>query len=254
MDLFLLKKVLGALLMPINITLLLLICAIIFYRKRPGLSFKCLCSASLLLFLASIAPISDRLMSPLENQYASFTKKEQAIDYIIVLGCGHISNERRPATTQLENCALQRLIEAIRIYHLHPEAQLITSGANSHDISSNAEKLKQAAILLGVPAENIIAEHFPLDTEEEAELIAPRIKGHHAILVTNASHMPRALQYFHQQGVYPLPAPTGFWVKNQAAAKHWPHYVPNSKKLQQTTRVWYETLGLIVQKIKYWFN
>ena len=34
-------------------------------------------------------------------------------------------------------------------------------------------------------------------TEEEAELIAPRVTGKNVVLITNSDHMPRAIKYFH---------------------------------------------------------
>jgi uncharacterized SAM-binding protein YcdF (DUF218 family) len=74
------------------------------------------------------------------------------------------------------------------------------------------------------------------------------------VLVTNASHMPRAMNYFQTQGVEPTPAPTGFWVKNINTSRGWGYYIPNSKKLQQTTGAWYESLGLFVQWLKTWFK
>ena len=61
----------------------------------------------------------------------------------------------------------------MRIYHLHPEARIITSGYGGVNPVSNAETVKQSLILLGIPAQKIITENFPKDTEEEAQLIAP---------------------------------------------------------------------------------
>ena len=86
MDLFLLKKIIGMLLMPINIIALLLILSIILFKKAPNFSFKCLVSASLLLILSSTGFIADLVMKPLENQYNTYTKSSRSIDYILVLG------------------------------------------------------------------------------------------------------------------------------------------------------------------------
>jgi uncharacterized SAM-binding protein YcdF (DUF218 family) len=254
MDLFLLKKIISLFIMPINIILLLLFCAIIFYKKRPALSFKCLIASTVLLLLSTLPVVSDRLMVPFENSYEVFSRSSTPIDYIVVLGCGHTTNDELPPTSQLKVCSLQRIVEAVRIYNLHPEATLITSGYSGIDPVSNAEKVKQAALLLGVPNNKIITENFPQDTEEEAELIAPRVIGTKVVLVTNADHMPRSMRYFQAQGVNPIAAPTGYWVKNLQSEKKWDYYFPNAKKLAQTTTAWYETLGLIVQWFKSLFS
>ena len=236
--------------MPLSLISLLLILAIIFFHAKPKLSFKCLLSACLLLVLSSTGYIADRLMLPLENDFDSFTLSSKPVDYIVILGCGHTSDESLPATSQLKPCSLQRLVEALRIYKLHPEAQLITSGAALHDPVSNALKVKQAAMLMGVPEDKIIVENFPRDTEEESELIAPRVIGKNVVLVTNADHMNRSVNYFKRQGVDVIPAPASNWVKAIAGEKNWAYYFPNSKNLRQTTIAWYEHIGLLAQ----WFK
>lgn len=250
MDLFLLKKIATILIMPINVVLLLLILAVLFHWKKPKASIRCLFTATIILLLTSFPPLSDQFMSKIEDDYPPFTKADIPVDYIVVLGCRHSSNPKLPVTSQLGDCSLERMVEALRIFNLHPEARIITSGYAGKDKTSNAQKVKQALVLLGVPAQKIITENFPQDTEEEAQLISPRIQGTKVVLVTNADHMPRAMGYFEAQGVSPTAAPTGYWVKDPEGEKSWSYYVPNSKKLEQTTIAWYETLGKLVQ----WFK
>ncbi len=250
MDLFLLKKLIGILIMPMTVITLLLFCALLFYRKSPKFSFNCLLAGTVLFFFSAFPPFSDWVMSPIEDNYQAFTHSTKPIDYIIILGCSHTTDPALPATMQLKECSLQRLIEAIRIYRLHPEATLITSGAAFGQNSSNAEAVKQAAISLGIPTNKIISENFPKDTEEEAQLIAPRVIGTNVVLITNADHMPRAIKYFQQYGVTPIAAPASFWVKHSTQAKNWHYYLPSSYKLQQTTTAWYESIGRLWQWLK----
>lgn len=250
MDLFLLKKIIGFLVMPLSLISLLLIMALILFYKRPSLSFKCLLSASFLLILLSTGFVSDRLMHPIENNFVSYQYTEKPVDYIVILGCGNTSNPDLPATSQLLPCSLQRLVEALRIFKLHPEAELITSGAAFDNNDSNATNVKKAAMLLGVPERKIIVESFPKDTQEEAELIGQRVKGKHVVLVTNADHMLRAVNYFNQQGVEVTPAPASHWVKNIDSYKNWSYYLPKSHNLTQSTNAWYESIGLLFQWLK----
>lgn len=250
MDLFLLKKLIGALLMPLTIIMLLLIIAIIYHRKSPTFSLKCLCAGTIILILSSFSPVSDRLMAPIENNFPAFTSVNKPIDYIVILGCSHTFDENLPATSQLKSCSLQRLVEAVRIYRLHPEATIITSGGSSDENDSNAQAVKLAAISLGIPEQKIITENFPKDTEEEALLIAPRVKGSTVVLVTNADHMPRAINYFKHYGVDAIAAPAGHWVKGNDQQKSWGYYLPTSYKLEQTTTAWYESVGRLWQWLK----
>ena len=240
--------------MPINIVLLLLIFALFMHGKNPKKSIKSLSAAIVILFISAFPPFSNTVMTAIENDYPPYVKTETSIDYIVVLGCGHNTNAELPVTSQLATCSLQRMVETLRIYQLHPEARIITSGSAGHNPVSNAETVKQSLVLLGVPAQKIITENFPKDTEEEAELIAPRVQGTKVILITNADHMPRSINYFQAQGIYPIAAPTGYWVKNPDSSKSWAHYMPSSKKLQQSTIAWYESLGLIVQWFKSLFS
>jgi uncharacterized SAM-binding protein YcdF (DUF218 family) len=250
MDLFLLKKIISALIMPLSIIIILLILAIIFYQYKKRFSYFCLIFATLLLTLSSFRPFSNLVMAPIESEYVAFTRSTAPVDYIIILGCSHTTDAELPATSELRICSLQRLLEAIRILRIHPEAQLITSGYAGHDEMSNAEKVKQAAMLLGVPENKIIVESFPQDTEEEAELIAPRALEKNVVLVTNSDHMPRAIKYFQQQGINPIAAPAGKWTKGINDEMYWHDYVPKPKYLEQTTHAWYESLGRLVQWIK----
>lgn len=250
MDLFLLKKIISALIMPLSLIIILLFLGILFYRKYPKFSFRCTCTATLLLFLSAFPPFSDWIMSPIEKQYPSFKNSSKTIDYIIILGCSHTNDKTLPTTSRLKACSLQRLVEAIRIYQLHPEAKIITSGGAFGQQTSNAQAVKQAAISLGIPENNIITENFPKDTQEEAELISPRVIGTNVVLVTNADHMPRAIKYFKQNGVNPIAAPAGHWVKNNTAHKNWRYYIPSSNKIEQSTTAWYEGIGLLWQ----WLN
>ena len=250
MDLFLLKKIISAIVMPMSLILILLILSMLYFRKRPKRSFKYLVSAFLLLIISSMPIVSDHFMVNIENNYETFSRSSKPVDYIVVLGNWHADNNALPVTSQLSSDSLIRVVEAIRVYNLHPEAKIITSGHHNANNVSNAQKMKQSLVLLGIPEQKIITENFPKDTEEEAELISPRVQGSTVVLITNADHMPRSMKYFQEQGVDPIPAPTGFWVKSIDGSKNWGYYIPNSKSLQQTTTAWYETLGLFVQWIK----
>ncbi|WP_114325913.1 ElyC/SanA/YdcF family protein [Candidatus Colwellia aromaticivorans] len=254
MDLFVLKKVISIFLMPINLVFILLILAIIYFKKRPKVSFKYLISAVLLLLISSMPIISDTLMVSIENNYEAFTRSSKPVDYIVVLGNGHSSNHTLPVTSQLQVASLQRLVETLRIYKIHPEARIITSGFAGDDPVSNADIMKQSLVLLGIPGQKIITENFPKDTEEEAQLISPRVQGANVVLITNADHMPRSMKYFQLQGVFPIAAPTGYWVRGLNNESSWKDYLPSSKKLEQTTVAWYESLGRLVQWFKTLFN
>ncbi|MGJ7095323.1 ElyC/SanA/YdcF family protein [Vibrio hannami] len=250
MDLFILKKFITVFVMPINLVMFFLILAIALHWKKPKVSYRCLLLATVMLLLATLPPVSDKFMYQLEKNYSAYNKHDEKFDYIVVLGCRHTDNLSLPVTSQLGDCSLERMVEALRIYNLHPEATIITSGYAEDVNKSNAVKVKQALMLLGVPENKIVTEPSGRDTEEEAYYITSLIEGKKAILITNADSMPRAMKYFIAQGVHPRPAPTGYWIKNAAAVTDWKYYLPSGQKLYQTTVAWYESLGLLVQSFK----
>lgn len=256
MELFFFKKIIGTLLMPLNLILILFLIAIWQYKKNSKVSFRCLIAGTGLLFITSFPPVSDPLMVSLEDDYSAYVKTEEKVEYIVTLGCYHFSDSQLPATQELATCSLQRLVEAIRIANLHPNAKLIMSGSAGHNPESNAEKMREAAILMGIDKARIFTENFPKDTAEEAELIAPRVKGSKVILITNADHMTRSMNYFKAQNVDVIAAPASYWVKGDVNVKgfSWQYYTPKSTTLVQTTVYWYETLGLIAQWFKSLIN
>ncbi|WP_375748703.1 ElyC/SanA/YdcF family protein [Vibrio sp. HN007] len=251
MDLFSLKKIISVFIMPVNVIVILLILAIIFHWKSPRTSIRFLVLATVVLLLATLPPVSDKFMYQLEKDYPAYTKQDVEIDYIVVLGCRHTENDMLPATTQLGVCSLERVVEALRIHHLHPKATIITSGYSEDLNKSNAARVKQALVSLGVSEHKVITEHSGRDTEEEAYYIAPMLREKESILVTNADSMQRAMKYFLAEGVYPRAAPAGFWIKGHGGSeKGWRYYLPDGEMLYQTTVAWYETLGQVVQ----WFK
>ncbi|REL35724.1 hypothetical protein DXX92_10450 [Thalassotalea euphylliae] len=251
MDFFLFKKIIAAVVMPLNISLLLLIIAAMFFKLKPKLSRTSLILGTLILGISSITPVADKTIAPFEQTYESFSRSIKPISYIVVLGCGHATNHALPATSQLKACSLRRLIEGMRVLKLHPEAKLIVSGYGLYDEQTNAETVQKAAIALGVPNAKIIVEPYPKDTREEAQLIAPRVKGKTTVLVTDAYHLPRAMKYFELEGVKPIPAPAGYYAINPDQDFVWPHLVPSAKNLQTSSIVWYETMGRIWQWLAY---
>ncbi|WP_286261781.1 ElyC/SanA/YdcF family protein [Thalassotalea atypica] len=251
MDFFIFKKLVSVLVMPINVAILLLILSLVFFKRKPKFAFKSLISAVVLLIVTASPPISNQLVVPMEQNYESFSLSAKPVDYIVILGCGHQSNDALAVTSQLKPCSLQRLVEGLRISRLHPEATIITSGHSIKDPVSNAEKVKQAAIALGIDGRKIITENYPKDTQEEAELIGPRVKGKNVVLVTDAYHLPRAIKYFELQGVNAIPAPAGYFVKNPNADIHWLSYFPSSHNLYKASIAWYEAMGRAWQWIAY---
>jgi len=243
--LFLLKKFLGNLLMPVPITLLLLLWALLLLlrRKTRWLGIIVVFFATALLFVGSYSPLSNQYISRFEAQIPSYQQSQNPVDYVAVLGSWHQSVDNQPVTSELKPTAIVRLAEGIRIYRLNPGSKLIFTGFKglNEDPVSYPEKLRELALALGVPAEDILVFNGPRDTMEEAELIAANFSAASLVLVTTAVHMPRALNLFHKVGLEPLPAPTEHLSK---PFKSWWNF-PSGSTLAHSEYWAHEQLGLL---------
>ena len=100
-----------------------------------------------------------------------------------------------------------------------------------------------------MPREQIIPLDLPKDTEEEAAAVKQAIGDAPFLLVTSASHLPRAMIFFQQEGLNPLPAPAN-QLAIDSPLNPWERAIPSPVWLMHSDRVGYETLGRIWQWLK----
>ncbi|GAB2664741.1 envelope biogenesis factor ElyC [Vibrio panuliri] len=250
---FELKKIVSSLLMPLPAMLIigfLGLMLIMFTRKQKTGCFVVLFSF-VGIFLISFQPVASRLLMPLERQYTAFLPVDKSIDYVMVLGSGHVVDDQIPPTSELSRTALMRLSEGIRIMRIYPGSKLILSGYSGGTEVSNARMMAKVALALGVSKSDIILLETAKDTWEEARQAAAFVQRKELILVTSASHMGRALNEFHSAGLNPYPAPTNYLAQTEIH-QFWSKYTPKAIYLEQTERYWHETLGRIWQTLRNW--
>ncbi|SFU27823.1 envelope biogenesis factor ElyC [Xenorhabdus koppenhoeferi] len=253
--LFLLKKYIGSLLMPLPLIIIISFTALILlWFTRWQKTGKTILSLSwLALLLLSLQPVADKLLLPIEGKYVQRYEPDipQAtpIKYIVVLGGGFTYNSHWAPSANLISNSLPRVTEGIRLYHLNPGAKMIFTGGKGVNSISSAEVAAMVAQSVGIPVEDTIALKKPLDTEEEAAEVEKVVGQQSFILVTSANHMKRSLRFFEQRGLHPIAAPA-----NQLAITTplypWEKYIPSVYYFSHTERAWYETLGRIWQAIK----
>ena len=89
----------------------------------------------------------------------------------------------------------------------------------------------------------------PKDTEEEAAAVAKAIGQQPFLLVSSASHLPRAVIFFRNAGLQPIPAPAN-QLAIESPLNPWERITPSPVWLMHSDRVAYETLGRIWQWMK----
>lgn len=210
-------------------------------RHRFGVLFVFISLSGI--FVVSFQPVSTRLLLPMEREYTAFLPVDNSIDYVMVLGSGHVVDDQIPPTSELSRTALMRLSEGIRIIRMYPGAKLILSGYAGGAEFSHAKMMAKVALALGVAKPDIILLETAKDTWEEARQAAAFVKQKKLVLVTSASHMKRALKEFESAGLDPVPAPTNYLAQSKIN-QPWVKYTPQARYLEQTERYWHEKLGV----------
>jgi uncharacterized SAM-binding protein YcdF (DUF218 family) len=217
---FLVSKLIGFVLLPSNfigIVGALGLLSILLRRIRLGRFL--LAVAALLLIVAGWSPLGGIALTVLEDRFPQ-PSLGGPVAGIVMLGGGvdtHITSERGlPAL----NDAGERITAAADLARRFPEARLILSGGASHVFLS--EPVTESAIAadvligLGVPRQRIELEERSRNTCEnaiESILVAKPRPGEAWLLVTSASHMPRAVACFRAAGFSVIPYPVDYRVR-----------------------------------------
>ncbi|WPM85919.1 envelope biogenesis factor ElyC [Apirhabdus apintestini] len=249
--LFALKKYVGGLMMPLPLLLLLTgIGLVILWCTRWQRSGRILITVSwLLLLLLSLQPVADRLLYPIETHYPTWQGGTQ-VNNIVVLGGGYTWNPAWAPSSNLVSNSLPRVAEGVRLWRAMPDARMIFTGAAApSNPVSTAEAGARVAQSLGVPRSAIITLDAPKDTEEEAAAVAGLLGQQPFILITSASHLPRAVQFFHARGLHPIPAPAN-QLAITSALQPWEYVIPAPIWLMHSDRAVYERLGRLWQWLK----
>lgn len=253
---FWLKKIVAAFCMPVPLFLAFLLLTAVFYFLKYKNIARCLLGFSFLFFyIISIKPTGHYLASQLENQYSSYQKvSAEALDYVLVLGSAHVSDNAQPISSLLSSSGLMRLMEGVRVYRLNPGAKLLLSGYRFRDEISHAEALKKVAMYFGVPEKDIVLAKQVKDTQEEATHWAGYAQGKRLAVVTSASHMPRSIYLFKQAnldkklGLRLYPSPTDY-ISHRNTTFNWKDWFPSGQSIFRLERVWHELLGILWAKL-----
>lgn len=242
---FWIKKLVTQLFMPISLSLILLLVAMIILRRRKLVKSLIFTSFSLLLFVSSQWG-ANLLVNPLEEQYPVNNQPAPAECVVMVLGSAHDDSIQGAATQQLSATALSRLTEGLRQLELGQGCQLVVSGwGGGLNHSAHAMVMAQAAMGLGVPEHKIIVLPLAKDTIEEAQHLKWEIGNLPFRLVTSATHMPRSMAIFKQAGLRPQAAPTDFIGRND----YW--WKLDARNLLSSQRAIHEYVGKLWFDIRY---
>lgn len=232
-------------LLPVSLVALLgLVGAFLAWRGRGRAGALVMVGAVALLLALGSRPVSGWLVAPLERAYPPITDPRQlaGIEYVMVLGAGHDPEPGLPVTAQLPATATARLVEGIRLQRALPGSRLVLSGGG--EPAPSAVTSGAVARALGVAAEDLVLLPGTVNTRDEAVRAAAELDGRRLVLVTSASHMPRAMALFRGVGLDPVAAPTRYRAPREADPWRARYLRPQAQGLHTSERAFYEYLGL----------
>lgn len=242
-----LKQLVSELANPLTIALLIAgAAAICRVRRRSRIATWLLFSAAAIGYLGAIEPVGDALLGPLERWHSPLREEQllPEVRYVVVLGSSYFPRDELPVTSALGDASLVRIVEGVRLIKRLDSVHLVVSGGAPSGGAPSAAGYAELARELGVSDASLIVLDEPLDTGEEARAVAEAIGEEPFLLVTSASHMPRAMKLMQRAGARPIPAPTGHRVIRSSDVD-WLGFLPSSTGLRKTEHAMHEYLGLI---------
>jgi uncharacterized SAM-binding protein YcdF (DUF218 family) len=176
-------------------------------------------------------------------------------DAIVVLGGGTENKGTLRPAVELTSYSLTRTTCGADLYLKGYAPKLVLTGGNGSIFGSGpkaAPEMKRWAVRLGVPEDAILTEEEARTTYEDA-VGTKRILGPASILlVSSASHLPRATALFKKQGFRVTPAPCDYVSQNKPR-DGWNDldpfdFLPNDRALQYSQDAIAEVVGFAV----YW--
>jgi uncharacterized SAM-binding protein YcdF (DUF218 family) len=249
---YLIKQCVGALLTPLAFALLLTLLGgtLWFWRRRRAARWL-FAGAAATAYLGAIAPVGDALIGTLERQNGPPREVDvrPSVEYIVVLGSSYTPRAGVPVTGALDDEGLARVVEGVRLMRLYSIPHLVLSGGSPEAGAEPAVGYAVLATSLGVSSSAQIVLPNALDTAGEARATAGLLGSTPFILVTSASHMPRALRLMRRAGARPIPAPTRQRALEPRGfdARRW---LPNAVNLRKTERALHEYAGLLALRIE----
>jgi uncharacterized SAM-binding protein YcdF (DUF218 family) len=251
---FILSKTIGYLLMPSNLLMTIgLVGIVLLFTRFRRLASWLIVTSLVLMAVVGYSPLGRILLLPLEQRFPPWNASRGAPDGIVVMG-GAISPDISVARGVVAlNGAAERITVAAELAHRYPNARIIfTGGSGSLDPTAALEAplaVKEFEAL-GVAHERITAEEQSRNTIENAvfsRLLADPKPGERWLLVTSASHMPRAIAAFRAAG-FPVEAyPVNWNTRGSGDAAEL--FLSFAGGLAMTDFAVHEWLGLAVYRL-----
>ncbi len=243
------------LLPPLNLFLLAL-AGLLLWRKRPVLARWLSGISLLLLWLLATPVIANFLLQRLEDPATALPVPASAdlgqlhAEAIVVLGGGIYAQAPEYAGDTVSTTTLQRLRYAALLAH-QTRLPLLVSGG-----TPTGSELAEADLMAGVLEQEFnvpvqwkeTRSDNTLQSADHSYRILNEAGVRHILLVTDAWHMPRAVNAFRHAGFQVIPAPTAFTTRYRIDLLA---LLPDAGALLNSRIFCHELIGRLWYKLKY---
>jgi uncharacterized SAM-binding protein YcdF (DUF218 family) len=244
------SKIAAALVLPLNLSILLgLVALVMARRRRGGLAAGFGFLALAILVTASLPVVSDALLFSLEREYPpADPDAAPTAGAIVVLG-GTLAPGVPPRRGAELVDSSDRILHAARLFRAGKAPLVVPSGGRlPWSVAERSEAAEIADLLVewGVPRSAIVEEGKARTTSENAVELVKLLRARgvrRVLLVTSSLHMRRALASFRAEGLEAIPSPCDALVVSPKPreALDW---IPRPGALEQTHVALWELLGL----------
>jgi uncharacterized SAM-binding protein YcdF (DUF218 family) len=219
---FILDKIMTMLMLPTALMLECALVGLVLHRRRIGRVLLVIGIGTMAVCL--VLPVDTWLIRPLEDRFPQVTTPPQKVDGVVVLGGAIDDLTSQDRNTPTLTAAANRITSFVLLAHRYPQAKLVFTGGSGDIEQGISNEAKYARILLGqlgLPADRVIFEDTSRTTWENAVNTSALVKpkpGERWVLLTSASHMPRAVGVFRKAGWTVLPWPVGYQSRDHIPA------------------------------------
>jgi uncharacterized SAM-binding protein YcdF (DUF218 family) len=182
--------------------------------------------------------------------------KDTRLDAIVVLGGGVLEAGTLRPIADLTSLSRNRTTCGVDLYQQGYADKLVLTGGNGHafkDARKDAPEMKRWAERLGVSDHAIVIEEQSRTTYENATETKRLIGSASILLVSSASHLPRAVALFAKQGFRVTPVPCDFLIQNRPEDTFRQldpfDVLPNDRAIEQTTGAVTEWAGTAIYRL-----
>jgi uncharacterized SAM-binding protein YcdF (DUF218 family) len=190
-------------------------------RRRAGRLLLTLGVGGLTVCL--LLPVDSWAIRPLEDRFPVVAVLPAYVDGIVVLGGSIDDLTSLDRGTPTLNDAANRLTTFVALARQYPRAKLVFTGGSGdieQGLATEAQFARTLFEQLGLPPDRVVFENASRTTWENAvdthAIVQPK-PGETWVLLTSASHMPRAVGAFRQAGWVVLPWPVGYRSRDRVS-------------------------------------